>query len=80
MSSWASPPRATASWTAPLEQIGGKGLFIRELDSEMAEGRIDIAVHSCKDLPVELDPCVRIAAIPARGDVRDVLVLPVPGG
>lgn len=64
----------------PLEQIGGKGLFIRELDSEMAEGRIDIAVHSCKDLPVELDPRVRIAAIPARGDVRDVLVLPVPGG
>lgn len=42
----------------PLEQIGGKGLFIRELDSEMAEGRIDIAVHSCKDL-LSLSRCIR---------------------
>ncbi len=61
----------------PLDKIGGKGLFIRELDRAMLAGRIDIAVHSCKDLPTELDPSVRIGAVSAREDPRDALVLPV---
>lgn len=60
----------------PLDKIGGKGLFIRELDRAMLAGRIDIAVHSYKDLPAELDPSVRIGAVSVREDPRDVLVLP----
>lgn len=60
-----------------LEKIGGKGLFIRELDRAMLAGRIDIAVHSCKDLPTELDPGVLIGAVSPREDPFDVLVLPL---
>lgn len=60
-----------------LEEIGGKGLFIRELDRALLEGEIDFAVHSLKDMPAETAAGLRIAAFSAREDPRDVLVLPV---
>ena len=60
----------------PLDKIGGKGLFVRELDAALREGRADLAVHSCKDLPMELPEDLPLAAFTRREDPRDVLVLP----
>jgi hydroxymethylbilane synthase len=57
---------------APLP--GGKGIFIKEIEEALAEGRIDLAVHSLKDLPTELDPRFTLAAIPPRADPRDAFV------
>ena len=57
-----------------LDQAGGKGLFIKELESAMADGRADLAVHSMKDVPAGLPPGFRIAAILKREDPRDALV------
>jgi hydroxymethylbilane synthase len=57
-----------------LDQAGGKGLFIKELESAMAQGRADLAVHSMKDLPAELPPGFILAAITAREDPRDAFV------
>ncbi|MDD7651777.1 MAG: hydroxymethylbilane synthase, partial [Firmicutes bacterium] len=59
-----------------LDQIGGKGLFVRELDLALAEGRVDLTVHSCKDLPMEENPDLPLMAFSRREDPRDVLVLP----
>ena len=59
-----------------LDKIGGKGLFMKELDIALAEGRIDCCVHSLKDMPMEENPDFPITALPKRGDPRDVLVLP----
>ena len=59
-----------------LDKIGGKGLFVKELDIALAEGRIDCCVHSLKDMPMEENPEFPITALPKRGDPRDVLVLP----
>ena len=59
-----------------LEQIGGKGLFVKELDAALLEGRVDVTVHSSKDLPMETDPQLPLAAFSRREDPRDVLVLP----
>ena len=59
-----------------LDKIGGKGLFVKELDIALAEGRIDCCVHSLKDMPMEENPDFPITAHPKRGDPRDVLVLP----
>ena len=59
---------------ARLDDAGGKGLFIKELESAMAEGRADIAVHSMKDVPAELPPGFALAAISAREDPRDAFV------
>ena len=59
-----------------LDKIGGKGLFVKELDIALAEGRIDCCVHSLKDMPMEENPDLPITALPKRGDPRDVLVLP----
>ncbi|MCD7735575.1 MAG: hydroxymethylbilane synthase [Lachnospiraceae bacterium] len=60
----------------PLEKIGGKGLFVRELDAALLEGRSDLSVHSLKDVPMEL-PCeLPLIAFSAREDVRDALILP----
>jgi len=60
--------------TGSLAQAGGKGLFIRELEQALSSGRIDIAVHSMKDLPAVLPAPYRIAAVPARENPRDALV------
>jgi hydroxymethylbilane synthase len=58
----------------PLASIGGKGLFIKELEVAMVEGRADLAVHSLKDLPMELADGFVLAAITAREDPRDAFV------
>ena len=57
-----------------LEQVGGKGLFVKELENAMADGRADLAVHSIKDVPAELPQGFVLAAISAREDPRDALV------
>lgn len=61
---------------SPLSQIGGKGLFTRELDLALLDGRVDFAVHSLKDLPTEPEPGLSLAAVPEREDARDVLIGP----
>jgi hydroxymethylbilane synthase len=58
----------------PLPEIGGKGLFTEELESELLRGAVHCAVHSLKDLPTEEAPGLTIGCIPARGEVRDALV------
>jgi hydroxymethylbilane synthase len=58
----------------PLPQIGGKGLFTAELETALREGRIDIAVHSLKDLPVDDEPGLTLGAITSRAPVGDALV------
>ena len=57
-----------------LDKVGGKGLFVKELENAMADGRADLAVHSMKDVPAELPPGFVLAAITAREDPRDALV------
>ena len=59
-----------------LDQVGGKGLFVKELDAALLAGRVDLTVHSCKDLPMDVDPRLPLAGFTAREDPRDVLVLP----
>lgn len=59
---------------ASLAQVGGKGLFIKELEQALLERRIDLAVHSMKDLPAELAGDFQVAAVPQRESTADVLV------
>ena len=59
-----------------LDKIGGKGLFVRELDAALLDGRADITVHSSKDLPMEVPEELPLVAFSRRADPRDVLVLP----
>ena len=59
---------------APLARVGGKGLFIKELEHALLDGRADIAVHSMKDVPVELPPDLHLPVIMERADPRDALV------
>ena len=59
----------------PLAQIGGKGLFMKELEYALLEGSIDLAVHSLKDMPMLLPQELPILAYSNREDERDVLVL-----
>lgn len=58
----------------PLAKIGGKGLFVKELEQGMLEGRADLAVHSMKDVPVELPDGLHLAVILEREDPRDAFV------
>ncbi len=60
--------------TAHLAEIGGKGLFVKEIDEALLEARVDVAVHSLKDLPAVRPDGVVLAAFPPREDPRDVLV------
>jgi hydroxymethylbilane synthase len=60
--------------TPSLAAVGGKGLFVRELEQALAAGQIDIAVHSMKDMPASLAPSFRLLAVPAREDTADVLL------
>ena len=55
-------------------QVGSKGMFTKEIEEALAEGRVDLAVHSLKDLPTELPEPFTLAATPVRVDPRDVLV------
>ncbi len=59
---------------SPLSRIGGKGLFVKELEVAMAEGRADLAVHSIKDVPMDLPAGFEMAAILEREDPRDAFV------
>lgn len=59
---------------AALAQVGGKGLFTREIEEALLAGRIDLAVHSLKDLPTALPEGLELAAVPAREDARDAVV------
>ncbi len=60
----------------PLELIGGKGLFVKELEQALLDGRADILVHSLKDVPADVPPELPILGYSKREDPRDVLVLP----
>ena len=57
-----------------LDQAGGKGLFVKELENALADGRADLAVHSMKDVPAELPPGFVLAAVLEREDPRDAFV------
>lgn len=59
-----------------LEEIGGKGLFVKELDKALLEDRSQLSVHSLKDMPMETDAALPILGFSRREDPRDVLVLP----
>jgi hydroxymethylbilane synthase len=58
----------------PLATIGGKGLFIKEIEDALLRGEIDLAVHSMKDVPTHVPEGLEILAIPERDDPRDVLI------
>lgn len=59
-----------------LDKIGGKGLFVKELDAALLDGRSDISVHSLKDMPMEVSKELPLLGFSKREDPRDVLVLP----
>jgi hydroxymethylbilane synthase len=63
----------------PLSEVGGKGLFVKEIEEALLSGRADLAVHSVKDVPGVLPPGLVLACLPARADARDVLVAPRHG-
>lgn len=65
---------------APLSEIGGKRLFVKEIEDALLSGDIDVAVHSSKDMPAVLPDGLDVGAVLGREDPRDALVLPVPGG
>lgn len=57
-----------------LAKVGGKGLFVKEIEEALLDGRADLAVHSAKDLPAHIADGLALAAFPERGDPRDALV------
>lgn len=58
----------------PLSKVGGKGLFVKEIEEALLDGRADLAVHSMKDVPAELAPDLTMAAISERGNPFDALI------
>ena len=66
--------------SASLADVGGKGLFVKELEQALSDGRIDIAVHSMKDLPAVLPGAYRIMAVPHRENPHDALITRSSGG
>lgn len=66
--------RGDADVDRPLRELEGKGFFTKEIEDALLDGRIDIAVHSLKDLPTTLPPGLALGAIPARHDPREMLV------
>ena len=58
----------------PLAQVGGKGLFVKEIEDALLDHRVDMAVHSVKDIPGELPDGLQITALPPREDPRDILI------
>jgi hydroxymethylbilane synthase len=68
------------AWKGSLAAVGGKGLFTKELEDALRERRIDLAIHSLKDVPAILPPDLALIATPVREDPRDVLIAAVAGG
>jgi len=66
--------RGDAEIDRPLHELEGKGFFTKEIEDALLAGRIDVAVHSLKDLPTQLPAGLALAAVPARHDARDALV------
>jgi hydroxymethylbilane synthase len=64
---------------APLSEVGGKRLFVKEIEDALLDGRIDLAVHSSKDMPALLPDGLMVGAVLPREDARDAVVLPAPG-
>lgn len=62
--------------TRPLDRVGGVGVFTREIQQAVLEGRADLAVHSLKDLPTEPVDGLVLAGVPSRGEIADALLLP----
>lgn len=60
--------------TTPIHAMGGKGVFVKEVQAAVLDGRADLAVHSAKDLPARTPDGLTVAAVPARADVRDCLI------
>jgi hydroxymethylbilane synthase len=63
----------------PLLEVGGKGLFVKEIQTALLEGEADLAIHSLKDYPAENPEALCLACVPVREDPRDALVLPPKG-
>ena len=61
-----------------LDKVGGKGLFVKELDAALLDGQVDFTVHSCKDLPMELDPRLPLAGFSHRAatGLHSMVILP----
>ena len=59
---------------SPLSRIGGKGLFVKEIEEALLEKRVDVAVHSLKDVPAELPGALMLSTFPEREDPRDALI------
>ncbi|HEY3279181.1 MAG TPA: hydroxymethylbilane synthase [Gemmatimonadales bacterium] len=66
--------RGDAEVDRPLHELEGKGFFTKEIEDALLGGRIDVAVHSLKDLPTQLPPGLALGAVPARHDPREALV------
>ena len=64
---------------APLSEVGGKRLFVKEIEDALLDGRIDLAVHSSKDMPAVLPEGLALGAVLPREDARDAIVLPCAG-
>jgi hydroxymethylbilane synthase len=66
--------------TGPVIDLGGKGVWVKEIEEGLLSGEIDLAVHSMKDVPAELAPGLAIVAVPTRADPRDAIVSRDGGG